>query len=303
MRHASLRCIVLATPALFAFALTGCGQSQSPSAAANDAVAQTTPTGDAAAAQATADAKAAELAAQEKDLAEREAALKQQEIETELARRDAETAAAQAASAKQAAASQQAAAKKASAAKAATASTAATTPKAAPPPSPILVPAGTQLAIEVITPLSTKTNVVGDSVDARLASDLMVGDRRAAKAGASVHGTVTQVVSGSHKIGGVPTLGVTFDSLVANGESVSINAPFTKAAKSDTGKDTAKIVGGAAAGAVIGHQVSDKNGAVVGGLLGGGAGTAAAYGTGGEAKLAAGKVITVATQSSFEARP
>ncbi len=45
-------------------------------------------------------------------------------------------------------------------------------PKAAPPAMPILVPAGTQLAIEVITPLSTKTNKVGDSVDARLASDL-----------------------------------------------------------------------------------------------------------------------------------
>jgi hypothetical protein len=151
--------------------------------------------------------------------------------------------------------------------------------------------------------LSTKTNKVGDSVDARLASDLMVGDRRAAKAGATVHGTVTQVVSGSNKIGGVPTLGVTFDSLVANGASVSINAPYTKVHKSDTGKDTAKIIGGAAAGAIIGHQVSDKNGAVVGGLLGGGAGTAVAHETGGEAKLAAGKVITVATQSSFEARP
>ena len=84
---------------------------------------------------------------------------------------------------------------------------------------------------------------MGDSVDARLASDLVVGDRRAAKAGASVHGTITQLISGSHKVGGVPTLGITFDSLVANGASVSINAPFTQLAKSDTGKDTAKIVG------------------------------------------------------------
>jgi len=304
MRHASLRIILLAAIAL---TVTGCGQSKSPAPEAPAPVVQTTPPVDAAAqaaatAQAAEEAKAAELAAKEQELAERETALKQKELEAELAKRDAETAAAAAAAAKKDAAAKQAAAKKADAAKTASA-TAAAAPKAAPPATPILVPAGTQLAIEVITPLSTKTNKVGDSVDARLASDLMIGDRRAAKAGASVHGTVTQVISGSNKIGGVPTLGVTFDSLVANGTSVSINAPYTKTSKSDTGKDTAKIIGGAAAGAIIGHQGSSKNGAIVGGVLGGGAGTAVAHETGGEAKLAAGKVITVATQSSFEARP
>jgi Glycine zipper 2TM domain len=132
----------------------------------------------------------------------------------------------------------------------------------------------------------------------------VIGGRRAAKAGASVQGSITQVVSGSKKVGGTPTLGVTFDSLVvASGASVPINAPLTQLGKSETGKDTAKIVGGAAAGAIIGHQVSHKNGAVVGGLLGGAAGTAAAHGTGGEVTLAAGQVVTVATQSSFEVRP
>lgn len=304
MHHASLRILLLAA---LAVAVTGCGQSKAPAPESPAPVAEATPpdvaAAQAAAAQAAEEAKAAELAAKESELAERETAVKQKELEAELAKRDAETAAAAAAAAKKDAAAQQAAAKKASAAKPATAGAATATPKAAPPAPPILVPAGTQLAIEVVTPLSTKTNKVGDSVDARLASDLMVGDRRAAKAGASVHGTVTQVISGSNKIGGIPTLGVTFDSLVANGTSVSINAPFTKTTKSETGKDTAKIIGGAAAGAIIGHQVSSKNGAVVGGLLGGGAGTAVAHETGGEAKLAAGKVITVATQSSFEARP
>jgi len=119
-----------------------------------------------------------------------------------------------------------------------------------------------------------------------------------------VHGSITQIISGSKKIGGTPTLGMTFDSLVAaNGASVSINAPFTQVGKSETGKDTAKIVGGAAAGAIIGHQVSHKNGSVVGGILGGAAGTAAAKNTGGEVTLAAGQVVTAATQSSFEVRP
>jgi Glycine zipper 2TM domain len=132
----------------------------------------------------------------------------------------------------------------------------------------------------------------------------MIGDRRAAKAGASVQGAITQIISGSRKIGGTPTLGVTFDTLVAaSGARVSIDAPLTQIGKSETGKDTAKIVGGAAAGAIIGHQVSSKNGSVVGGLLGGAAGTAAAHSTGGEVTLAAGQVVTVATQSSFEVKP
>ena len=59
-------------------------------------------------------------------------------------------------------------------------------------------------------------------------------------------------------------------------------------AASDTGKDTAKILGTAAAGAIIGHQVNHKNGSVVGGILGGAAGTAVAANTGGEVSLPAG---------------
>jgi hypothetical protein len=304
---APVRLLLLAAVTL-ALGMTGCGQSSPPSAttestAQSDAAAQ-------AAAQAAADEKAAaearagELAAREKELAERETALKQKELEAELAKRDAENAAATAAAAAAAqkeAAARQAAAKKAAAAKAAAAPAAA---KAAPPATPILVPAGTQLAIELVTPVSTKTNSVGDRVDARLASDLMIGDRRAAKAGASVQGSITQIVSGSKKVGGTPTLGLTFDSLVAaNGSSVSINAPLSQQGKKETGKDTAKIVGGAAAGAIIGHQVSSKNGSVVGGLLGGAAGTAVAHSTGGEVTLAAGQVVTVATKASFEVRP
>ena len=305
MSHTSTLRILLLSAATLAWGMTGCSQT-TPPAATPEPLAQATTQDDAAAqaaAQAADEAKAAELAAKEKELAERETALKQKELEAELARRDAETAAAEAAAATQAAAARQAAAKKVSAAKPAT-RTAAAAPKAAAPATPIVVPAGTQLAIELVTPVGTKTNKVGDGVDARLASDLMVGDRRAAKAGASVHGSITQIISGSKKIGGTPTLGVTFNSLVAaNGASVPINAPFTQLGKSETGKDTAKIVGGAAAGAIIGHQVSHKNGSVVGGILGGAAGTAAAKGTGGEVTLTAGQVVTVATQSSFEVRP
>lgn len=297
-------------------ALAGCGQKSgapdaSPpdgnadaatAAAAVDATAEQARA--AAEAQAAADAKAAELAAREQEIAAREAALKQQEIEAELARLDAENAAA-------AAAAQQAAAKKAAAKQAAAkpatskpATPAAEPKQAATPPAPIVVPAGTSLAVEIVAGVSTKQAAVGSPVEGRLVSDLVIGGRRAAKAGAAVQGSVTQSVSGSNKIGGVPTLGIRFDTLVAaDGSTRTINALYSQQGASETGKDTAKILGTAAAGAIIGHQVNHKNGSVVGGVLGAGAGTAAAKKTGGEVKIPAGTVLTLTTQQSFEVKP
>lgn len=278
------------------FALSGCSKSQpGPEAMPPADTAQADAAAQAAEAKAAEDAKAAELAAKEQELAQREAELKVKELEAELARRDAESAAAAAAAA--------AAAKPAPAKKTPAKASTPPAPKATAPATPIVVPAGTQLAVELTTPLSTKTNVVGDAVEGRLASDLVVDGRRAAKAGATVRGSVTKVVSGSKKVGGVPVIGLTFDTLVANGTTVTVNAPYSQQGKSETGKDTAKIVGGAAAGAIIGHQIDSDKGSVIGGILGGAAGTAAAHKTGGEVTIPAGQVLTVATGSSFESKP
>jgi hypothetical protein len=166
------------------------------------------------------------------------------------------------------------------------------------------VPAGTPLSIELTANVNTKKVHVGDPVQARLASDVVVNGRRAASAGATVTGSVTQVVSGTDKIGGVPTLGLSFASLVAaDGSTKTINASYVTQGKSETGKDTAKILGGAAAGAVVGHQVDDDKGTVIGGLLGAGAGAMAAHKTGSDIKLTAGQVLQVSTTNSFEVKP
>jgi hypothetical protein len=275
-------------------ALVGCGQKASTPAPTG------TPIGAAASdaeQQAAVDAKAAELAAKEQDLAGREAALKEQELAAREAAVQAEEAAL--AKAKQDA---EAAAKKAAAKPAPKPASTATSAKSAAAPKPIVVPAGTQLAVELAANVDTKIARLGDPVSARLASDLTVDGRRAAKAGAEVKGSIVQLVSGSHKIGGIPTLGLKFDTLVAaDGSTKTINAPYVQQGKSETGKDTAKILGGAAAGAVIGHQVEDEDkGAVIGGLLGAGAGAVAAKKTGGEIKITAGTVLTVSTESSFD---
>jgi predicted small lipoprotein YifL len=296
--------ILLISATLGVFSLAGCGPKSPPEPAAGPA--------SPAAGAAEVDAKAQELAAKEQELAEREAALKaeeeaaqkQKDLEAELARRDAENAAAAAAEKEKAAAAAKAAsAKKSSTTKAA--ATGATAAKAAEPPKPIVVPAGTQLAISLGTALSTKTAKEGNRVNGQLASDLVIDGRKAASAGASVGGYVHKSISGSDRVGTTPKLTVIFDSLVAsNGVNTPISAKFQQLGASEKGKDTAKIVGGAAAGAIIGNQVKGGGGgSVVGGLLGAGAGTAVASKTGNEVDVPAGTVVTASTTAEFQVKP
>ncbi len=252
--------------ALAAFAIAACGNKQPP--------AQTATTDPAVQAEIDADA---EMKAREEELARREAELALKEKEAELARREA-------------------ALKKPAASKPAPkpAATTASAPKPAPAgPRQYTIPAGTSLSVQLPAAISTKTAKVGDRISAYLTNDLVVDGKVVAKSGAMLQGSVSQVVSGSNKIGGTPTLGLNFDNLsLADGSDAMVNGSVTQAAaKSDTGKDTAKIAGGAIVGAVIGKQVDDDKGALIGGLLGAAAGTAAAKKTGSEVELPAGTVL------------
>jgi biotin carboxyl carrier protein len=225
--------------------------------------------------------KDAELKAKEEELARKEAELALKEKEQDLARREAELA------------------------KATTkAQTKPKAPAAAPAPAPApkpvasgpkqyTVPAGTSLSVELPAAISTKTARVGDRVSAYLSNDLVVDGKVIAKAGALLQGSVTSVVSGSRQIGGTPELGLRFDNLtLADGSDTQVNGSISQAAaKSDTGRDAAKIAGGAIAGAVIGHQIDSDKGKIIGGLLGAAAGAAAAKKTGSEVELPAGTVL------------
>lgn len=285
--------LLLAT--VVAIAVAGCGSKSAPEPAATSAPESAAPAASAEA-PAVPDA-AAELDAREKELAAREVELQLKERELDLARREAELATKQ--NAPKAASPARIASSTAKPATS-TASTASTSkPKA--PPTPINVAAGTQLSAELTSSLTTKTAKVGDRFQARLASDVVVDGRRAAAAGSAVQGSVTEVISGSSKIGGTPMLALAFDGLtLASGATVPISGRFVQQGKSETGKDTAKIVGGAAAGAVIGHQIDHDKGSVIGGILGGAAGVAAAQKTGGEVELPAGTVVTFALDKPFE---
>ena len=293
-RHATITAAVAAV-----LALAACGGPSAPDPSVAQTQSSTESAADAAKAEAAA---AAELEAREADLARRENELAMTQREQEVARRESELAAKEKSSAAKVAAKKAAAAPR-PVAVAATPRPATPAP-AAVPVVPVVVPAGTQLSIGLSSPVSTKTATIGDPVDARLASDVVIDGRRAVLAGAPVRGRVTEVVSGSRKIGGTPTLGMAFDGLeLEDGSTVMISGRLVQQGKSDTGRDTAKILGGTAAGAVIGHQIDDDKGTVIGGILGGAAGALAARKTGGEIDVPAGTVMAFVVDQPFQVQP
>jgi hypothetical protein len=270
--------------------LASCGGSQSSSQSAAETAAA-----DAAKAAQVA-AAAADDAARKKSEADAASAAAAQEAKlalqhSELKAKEAELAAREAKLDKESAAAKTAAKP---VAKPVTATPVAVNTK--PAPRIVTVPSGTELKLTLASDLSTKTAKVGDTFRARLSSDVMAEGKVAVPAGTTVVGQVTNVVSGSDKIGAVPTISLRFNSLeYSGGKTLPISGDYTSTGKSEKGQDTAKIVGGAAAGAILGHQVNDKSsGTIIGGLLGAGAGTLAAKKTGTEVKLPADTPVSVA---------
>jgi hypothetical protein len=259
----------------------------------------------------TGDDATASLDARERELALREAEVNLKEREDALARREAALAvtpnAADAAKAKEPLPSAKIPAPKPAAKpkpKPEPKEAVVSLPPPPPPPPPITVPGGTQLTVALDQDLSSKTAIPGQPFEAKVANSIVIDGRVAVPAGARVSGTITDVISGSRKIGGVPTLGLSFDSLVLpDGTRVPISGELVERGASEKGRDTAKILGGAAAGAVLGHQVkSNDGGKILGGLLGGAIGAVAAHKTGTEVQLAAGSELTISLAESFQVK-
>ena len=284
MKSRSLsRPVVPALVALIAAAgLAGCSQGKAPTTTSVEAPVAAA-TGPEAPKDAAGSGKADELAAREADLARRE---------SELAAREAAVKPKQHATAAAHPVAKPAAKPVAKPRTESVEATVATPVKAAPPP--LVVPAGTPLSVALDADVSTKTARIGDPVDAHVASAVVIEGRTAIPAGTRVRGLVSEVVSGSDRIGGTPTLGLKFDGIeLQPGRTVGISGTLHEQGKSDTGRDTAKIAGGALVGAIIGKQIGDNKGRLIGGLLGGAAGVAAAKKTGTEVTLPAGTSFTV----------
>lgn len=161
-----------------------------------------------------------------------------------------------------------------------------------PEPVEVTVPAGTAVAVRLLDTASSHESAVGQSVTAEVVDDVAAGGEVAIPAGATVVGRVSE----AHQpgIGGQARIAVDFVSVeLPSGDTVPFSATLSAIGKSERGKDVATIVGGTAAGAILGHQVEDGDeGKVIGGIVGGGIGTAIAKGTKGQpVVLPAGTVV------------
>ncbi|HEY7213151.1 MAG TPA: TrbI/VirB10 family protein [Thermoanaerobaculia bacterium] len=170
----------------------------------------------------------------------------------------------------------------------------------------VTVPAGTVLDAEFTQTVASNTSAPGDSFRARVAHDVTEDGEVVIPAGSEILGEVTEAVP-TRKVGGQAKLALRFTDLVLpSGATVPIDASFVQQGRSETGKDAARIGGGAAAGAILGRVLSKGNrskGAVIGAIIGAAAGTAIASKTPGEeVVIPDGTVVSLKLDNSVEVR-
>jgi outer membrane lipoprotein SlyB len=149
-------------------------------------------------------------------------------------------------------------------------------------PVEVTLPTGTVVVVRFDQTLSSSENRPGDSFSATVQQDVAAEGKVAIPRGSTIFGAVTEA-HGAEKIGGRARLSLSFDTLrLTSGLEVSITAVFAGRGKSETAKDAAIIGGSTLGGAILGNAVHEGEGSVVGAIVGGLAGTAAAKKTHGK---------------------
>jgi hypothetical protein len=139
----------------------------------------------------------------------------------------------------------------------------------------VAIPAGTQLALRLETPLSSAQSHPGDRVVARVERATGEDGTVALPGGTVLEGRVTEA-AGSGRVSGRARVSVAFDRIVVRGRSHPLEATTISAEAADTHERDAKIIGGSAvAGAILGGIKGGKGGAAKGAVIGAGAGTGA----------------------------
>jgi hypothetical protein len=154
---------------------------------------------------------------------------------------------------------------------------------AAPPPvapAPLVIPAGTHVAVTLQETVGSKISQPGETFAATLARPIVVDGQTVVHSGARVTGTVVDAKPLGRFKGGA-YLELRLDSIHAQGQSYEISTNALERVEQGKGKRTAGFIGGGAGlGAIIGGIAGGGKGALIGGLAGGGAGTAGAGLTG-----------------------
>jgi hypothetical protein len=162
-------------------------------------------------------------------------------------------------------------------------------------PATITLPAGTAIALDMSTPLTTKTATAGQQFTATVAEDVVMDGQVVVPAGAEVTGHVA-LAQRSGKASGRAYMQLAYDDLSFGGKTYNVaSVGDTVWGKGGGSKDAKMIGGGAAAGAVIGGILGGSAGsAVKGAVIGGAAGTGASLLTRGpDLEIKAGQKVTL----------
>ena len=175
------------------------------------------------------------------------------------------------------------------------------------PPKPryreVSAPAGTELALELITPLTSETAQVETPVSAKLRRSVVVDGLTVFPAGTVFHGSVTEVERAG-RVRGRSHLAFRFTEAEIQGQRdqartnvVSFEGEATKS------EDATKVGVGAGVGAAIGGLLGGGSGAAKGAAIGGAAGAGTVLATRGrDVNLPAGSEVNTTLSSSFEVR-
>ncbi len=186
---------------------------------------------------------------------------------------------------------------------------AASTPSAATPAAPAArtLPAGTEVNATVGTEISSNTHKQGQTVAARVASDVRDAQGRVViPAGSTVNLTITSIRESENKSDNTGTLTLAAASVEINGTTHDLSGNVTGLATElrDRGTnvgDVAKVGGGAAAGAVVGRVLGGgTKGAIIGGVIGGAVGAQRANETQDrDVILPAGSTVVITLDNTF----
>jgi len=159
-------------------------------------------------------------------------------------------------------------------------------PKAPAAPSPLALAAGTFIDAAMSDSINSRHDKPGKTVDARVAHDVKdQAGRVVIPAGSVVKLTVTALAPAENKSSKDGKLDFAVNTVTVNGRVYALDAevdPVEHVLKGRgvTGGDVAKVGAGTAIGAIGGRLIGgNTKGAVIGGLVGAGAGTAVAVQT------------------------
>jgi hypothetical protein len=143
-----------------------------------------------------------------------------------------------------------------------------------PPPMPVTetIPAGQDIAVQMIDSISSKANKTGETFHASLSQPVVVEGKTVFPAGANATVLLADA-KGAGRIRGNSELEVRLVSIEHHGKTYQVDTNVHEVVGKGRGKQSAVRTGvGAAAGAIIGAIAGGGKGAAIGSLAGGGAG-------------------------------